>query len=156
MTDNGNSNIDDPDLEIIKARKMRALKEQFAYKEKERKNIEQNELNKKKSISAESSGVSERDFLQSYLYDRGNEVLHLAEQQFPFQTKIIIKRLNELIRYGEISKISGGDLLAIYRSLGFNIRINTNISISDHGKTISFSEKLKQSSEFDLNQDPDK
>ncbi len=90
------------------------------------------------------------------MYDRGNEVLHLAEQQFPFQTKILIKRLNELIRYGEISKISGGDLLGIYRSLGFNIRINTNISISDHGKTISFSEKLKQSREFDLNQDPSK
>jgi len=51
--------------------------------------------------------------------------------------------------------ISGGDLLAIYRSLGLNIRINTNISISDHGKTISFSEKLKQSNEFDL-EDQDK
>jgi hypothetical protein len=157
LTNNTNSNNDDdPDLELIKARKMKALKEQFAYKEKERKTMEQNELNQKKSISAEGGGISERDFLKSYLYDRGNEVLHLAEQQFPFQTKILIKRLNELIRYGEISKISGGDLLGIYRSLGFNIRINTNISISDHGKTISFSEKLKQSQEFDLNQDPDK
>ena len=93
---------------------------------------------------------SERDFLISYLYDRGTEVLDIAEQQFPFQTKIIIKRLNELIRYGEISKISGGDLLGVFRSLGLNIRINTNISISDHGKTISFSEKLKQSKEFNL------
>jgi hypothetical protein len=158
LINNTNSNNDDdPDLELIKARKMKALKEQFAYKEKERKTMEQNELNQKKSISAEGGGgISERDFLKSYLYDRGNEVLHLAEQQFPFQTKILIKRLNELIRYGEISKISGGDLLGIYRSLGFNIRINTNISISDHGKTISFSEKLKQSQEFDLNQDPDK
>ena len=155
MTNNTNSNNDDPDLELIKARKMRALKEQFAYKEKERKTMEQHELNQKKSISAEGDGgILERDFLKSYLYDRGNEVLDLAEQQFPFQTKILIKRLNELIRYGEISKISGGDLLGIYRSLGFNIRINTNISISDHGKTISFSEKLKQSREFDLNQDP--
>jgi hypothetical protein len=157
LTNDTNSNSDDPDLELIKARKMKALKEQFAYKEKERKTREQNELNQKKSISSEGGGgISERDFLQNYLYDRGNEVLHLAEQQFPFQTKILIKRLNELIRYGEISKISGGDLLGIYRSLGFNIRINTNISISDHGKTISFSEKLKQSREFDLNQDPDK
>ena len=158
MTNNTNSNNDnDPDLELIKARKMKALKEQFAYKEKERKIMEQNELNQKKSISAEGGGgISERDFLKSYLYDRGNEVLHLAEQQFPFQTKILIKRINELIRYGEISKISGGDLLGIYRSLGLNIRINTNISISDHGKTISFSEKLKQSQEFDLDQDPDK
>jgi hypothetical protein len=150
MTNNNeNSNIPDPDLELINARKMKALKEQFASKEKEKKIMEQNELIQKKSTTAEG-GVSERDFLISYLYDRGNEVLDIAEQQFPFQTKIIIKRLNELIRYGEITKISGGDLLSVFRSLGLNIRINTNISISDHGKTISFSEKLKQSRDFDL------
>jgi len=150
MTNNNeNSNIPDPDLELINARKMKALKEQFASKEKEKKIMEQNELIQKKSTTAEG-GVSERDFLISYLYDRGNEVLDIAEQQFPFQTKIIIKRLNELIRYGEITKISGGDLLSVFRSLGLNIRINTNISISDHGKTISFSEKLKQSKEFNL------
>jgi hypothetical protein len=151
-TNNENSNIPDPDLELINARKMKALKEQFAYKEKEKKIMEQNELNQKKSATADG-GVSERDFLISYLYDRGNEVLDIAEQQFPFQTKIIIKRLNELIRYGEITKISGGDLLSVFRSLGLNIRINTNISISDHGKTISFSEKLKQSRDFDLDED---
>jgi hypothetical protein len=151
-TNNENSNIPDPDLELINARKMKALKEQFASKEKEKKIMEQNELNQKKPTTADG-GVSERDFLISYLYDRGNEVLDVAEQQFPFQTKIIIKRLNELIRYGEITKISGGDLLSVFRSLGLNIRINTNISISDHGKTISFSEKLKQSRDFDLDQD---
>ncbi len=150
MTNNENSNIDDPDLELIKVRKMRALKEQFASKEKEKKIMEQSELNQKKSTTGE--GGSERDFLTSYLYDRGNEVLDIAEQQFPLQTKIIIKRLNELIRYGEISKISGGDLLNVFRSLGLNLRMNTNISISDHGKTISFSEKLKQSRDFDQDQ----
>ena len=154
MTNNNeNSNIPDPDLELINARKMKALKEQFASKEKEKKIMEQNELNQKKSTTADGGGVSERDFLISCLYDRGNEVLDIAEQQFPFQTKIIIKRLNELIRYGEITKISGGDLLSVFRSLGLNIRINTNISISDHGKTISFSEKLKQSRDFDLDED---
>ena len=123
---------------------MKALKEQYASKEKEQKTRQQNDLNL-------VEGPSERDFLLRYLYDRGNEVLDLAEKQFPFQTKVIIKRLNELIRYGEISKISGGDLLNVYRSLGLSIRINTNISISDHGETISFSEKLKQSRDFDLN-----
>ena len=154
MTNNDKSNIEDPDIELIKARKMRALKEQFVNKEKERKVLEQNELNQKKSTSLDSN-TSERDFLTSYLYDRGTEVLKLAEQQYPFQTKVLIKRINELIRYGEISRISGGDLLAIYRSLGLNVRINTNISISDHGKTISFSEKLKQSKVFNL-EDQDK
>jgi hypothetical protein len=151
LTHNEKSNIEDPDLELIKARKMKALKEQFASREKERKNVEQEGLNKNKPST--SNNISERDFLTRFLYDRGNEVLTLGEQQYPFQTKILIKRLNELIRYGEISKISGGDLLAVYRSLGLNIRINTSISISDHGKTISFSEKLKQSTNSDLDQE---
>ncbi|MGN6622824.1 MAG: hypothetical protein ACTHKK_01610 [Candidatus Nitrosocosmicus sp.] len=145
MTHNEKSNIEDPDLELIKARKMRALKEQVASKEKERKNIEQEKSYQNNTSSL--NNVSERDFLNRYLYDRGDEVLTLGEQQFPFQTKVLVKRLNELIRYGEISKISGGDLLAVYRSLGLHIRVNTSISISDHGKTISFSEKLKQSND---------
>lgn len=146
--------MDDPDLELIKARKMKKLQEQLASKEKEKEkdkiNLElQNKINKNKPEGIDS----ERNFLLSYLYDRGDEVLKLAEKQFPLQTKIIIKRLNELIRFGEISKISGGDLLAVYRSLGLNIRVDTQISISDHGKTISFSDKLKQSTDTDPDSD---
>lgn len=146
--------MDDPDLELIKARKMKKLQEQLASKEKEKEkdkiNLElQNKTNKNKPEGIDS----ERNFLLSYLYDRGDEVLKLAEKQFPLQTKIIIKRLNELIRFGEISKISGGDLLAVYRSLGLNIRVDTQISISDHGKTISFSDKLKQSTDTDPDSD---
>jgi len=151
LTNNEKSNIEDPDLELIKARKMRALKEQVASKEKERKNIEQEKSYQNNTSSL--NNVSERDFLNRYLYDRGDEVLTLGEQQYPFQTKVLVKRLNELIRYGEISKISGGDLLAVYRSLGLHIRVNTSISISDHGKTISFSEKLKQSNDPALDQE---
>jgi hypothetical protein len=146
--------MDDQDLELIKARKMKKLQEQLASKEKEKEkdkiNLElQNKINKNKPEGIDS----ERNFLLNYLYDRGDEVLKLAEKQFPLQTKIIIKRLNELIRFGEISKISGGDLLAVYRSLGLNIRVDTQISISDHGKTISFSDKLKQSTDTDPDSD---
>ena len=138
--------MDDPDLELIKARKMKKLKEQLASKEKDKINLElQNQTNKYKPEGIDA----ERNFLLRYLYDRGDEVLKLAEQQFPLQTKILIRRLNELIRFGEISKISAGDLLAVYRSIGLNIRVDTHISISDHGKTISFSDKLKQSSDAD-------
>jgi len=145
-----NSGMDDPDLELIKKRKMKKLQEQLATKEKDKINLElQNKTNKNEPEEVDS----ERNFLLRYLYDRGNEVLKLAEQQFPLQTKIIIKRLNELIRFGEISKISGGDLLAVYRSLGLNIRVDTHISISDHGKTISFSDKLKQSNDADPDSD---
>ncbi|MBA2267227.1 MAG: double-stranded DNA-binding protein [Nitrosopumilus sp.] len=145
-----NSGMDDPDLELIKKRKMKKLQEQLATKEKDKSNLElQDKTNKNKPEGIDS----ERNFLLRYLYDRGDEVLKLAEQQYPLQTKIIIKRLNELIRFGEISKISGGDLLAVYRSLGLNIRVDTHISISDHGKTISFSDKLKQSNDADPDSD---
>jgi DNA-binding TFAR19-related protein (PDSD5 family) len=145
LVDNNKNNeddltVDDPDLELIKARKMKALQQQIASKEKERKSLEPDNSEQKKHRDV----TTEKDFLLHHLYDRGNEVLSLGEQQFPFQTKVIIQRLNELIRNGEISKVSGGELLSVYRSLGLKIRINTSISISDHGKTISFSEKLRQ------------
>ena len=49
---------------------------------------------------------------------------------------------------GEIKqRISGGELLALFRSVGINVRINTSIKIEDHGKLVSFSEKLKQGKE---------
>lgn len=150
--------MDDPDLELIKARKMKKLQEQLAFrerqeqekaKEKDKNHLElQNQINKQKSDEVDS----ERNFLLGHMYDRGDEVLKLAEQQFPFQTKIIIKRLNELIRFGEISRISGGDMLSVYRSLGLKIRVDTQISISDHGKTISFSDKLKESTASELDE----
>lgn len=152
-----NSAMDDPDLELLKKRRMKKLQEQLASKEKERErdkerekeNLElQNKLSKQKSEGIDP----ERNFLLRYMYDRGDEVLKLAEEQYPFQTKMIIKRLNELIRFGEIPKISGGDMLSVYRSLGLNIRVNNNISISDHGKTISFSDKLKQSTDTDFDE----
>lgn len=149
--------MDDPDLEMIKARKMKKLQEQLAFKEKQeqekdKSNLElQNQINKQKSDGIDS----ERNFLLRYMYDRGDEVLKLAEQQFPFQTRIIIKRLNELIRFGEISRISGGDMLSVYRSLGLKIKVDTHISISDHGKTISFSDKLKQSTASEIDEPTD-
>ena len=53
-----------------------------------------------------------------------------------------------MIKIGEIKqRISGGELMALFRSVGLNIRINTTIKIEDHGKLVSFSEKLKQEKE---------
>jgi hypothetical protein len=55
-----------------------------------------------------------------------------------------MNRILELIERGEIQqKISGGELLSLFRMLGLNIRMNTTIKIEDHGKLVSFSDKLK-------------
>ena len=126
---------EDPELAIIKARKMKQLKEKAAMIEK----IKEDET------KTNMAKIDDREILLKYLYDRGDEVLQLAELQYPVQTRVIVKRIVDLIRSGEIdSLISGGELLAIFRSVGLRIRVDTNIRIEDHGKFISFGEKLKE------------
>ena len=132
---------EDPDIAIIKARKMKALKEQAAA-------IERSRIKQQQQESTLQPKKTDRDIVSDYLYNRGEEVLNLAESQFPIQTKSIIDGIVELIRMGEIKqRISGGELLALFRSVGINVRINTSIKIEDHGKLVSFSEKLKQGKE---------
>src|SRR5581483_6974148 len=127
---------DDPDIEIIKARKLKELREKAAAMEKAAK------------ASTPQKPRSARDIISGYLYDRGDEVLNLAYSQFPEQTEAIVSRIAELIQSGEItSRISGGELLALFRSVGLNVRVNTTIKVEDKGKLISFSDKLKQQNE---------
>jgi len=85
----------------------------------------------------------DRKFLNKYVYDKGEEILNMAEAQFPIQTSQIIHKIVELIRTGEIKgRISGRELLILFGSVGIHIRINTTIQI--HGKLIPLSDKLRQ------------
>lgn len=130
---------EDPDIEILKAKKMQEIMQRMMKQKKDNigKDIKKRE-------------PSEREILLSYLYDRGDEVLNLAESQFPSETRAIINRIVELINSGEINrKISGGELLSLFRTIGINIKINTTIKIEEHGKYMSFAEKLKQNKEID-------
>jgi len=131
------SNDDDPDITIIKARKMKELQKQAAIHEK-----------MKAMKQHENQPRTDREIIRSYLYDRGEEVLNLSESQFPIQTKAVVKKIVELIKVGEINqRISGGELLALFRSVGMNVRVNTSIRIEDHGKLVSFSDKLRYENE---------
>jgi len=131
---------EDPDIEILKAKKMKEIMQRMMKQKKE--NIIKKDIKKREP--------SEKEILLSYLYDRGDEVLNLAESQFPSETRAIINRIVELINSGEINrKISGGELLSLFRAIGMNIKINTTIKIEEHGKYMSFAEKLKQNKEID-------
>jgi len=128
---------EDPDLEIIKARKMLKLREQAAATEKRRKIEDESKLVEK----------SRKQAFLKYIYDRGDEVLSAAESQYPSQTASVMNRIFDLIERGDIQqKISGGELLSLFRMLGLNIKMNTTIKIEDHGKLVSFSDKLKADS----------
>jgi len=68
-----------------------------------------------------------RDLLVAKLGYRGLEVLENAEYQFPNETTQIIQKLFELIKSGEINEsFDGGQLLALFRSIGLNIKMQTN------------------------------
>lgn len=127
---------EDPDIAIIKARKMKELWKQAAL---EKSKAAQKEQGQKARIK------TDREIVSDLLYDRGEEVLELAEIQFPSQTRMIINRIADLTKSGEIQqRISGGELLMLFRSIGINVRVNTTIKIEDHGKLVSVSEKLKK------------
>jgi DNA-binding TFAR19-related protein (PDSD5 family) len=139
---------EDPDIKIIKARKMKAMREQAAALEKARikKQQEQEPVIQRKK--------TDREIISNYLYDRGEEVLKLAESQFPIQTRSIVSGIIELIKSGEIKqRISGGELLTLFRSVGINVRINTNIKIEDHGKMVSFADKIRRRNEDALGEE---
>lgn len=145
MTSQDRDGPEDPDIAIIKARKLKELWKHAAMEKSKaaRREHEQKPITK-----------TDKEIVSDYLYDRGGEVLGLAMTQFPTQTRIIIKRIADLIRLGEIQqRISGGELLALFRSIGINVRINTTIKIEDHGKLVSFSEKLKEQTQSTMSKE---
>lgn len=145
----------DLDIEIIKARKMREMRERAAREQTlaaaaaaaKREQGQQQQQKKKKTA---------REIVLAHLYDRGDEVLQHAYAQYPAQTEAIISRLAELIQSGEIrGRISGGELLSVFRSVRLPVRIDTTIKIEDHGKLVSFSDRLKQLDSDDDNEGED-
>ncbi|MEM2920217.1 MAG: hypothetical protein QXW14_02410 [Candidatus Nitrosocaldus sp.] len=95
---------------------------------------------------------SDREILLEHLTDRGEEVLEAAEQQYPREMGFIIPKFASLIRSGEVKgMITGADLLAILRSVGLNVRLDSRIVIEKDGRLISLAEKFKRSDDDDDN-----
>jgi len=89
---------------------------------------------------------SPRDIVVDYLGFRGTEVLENAEAQFPKDTKSIVDQLSKLIESGELDeKLDGGQLLAVFRSVGLRVRMKTTINVEQDGKFVSLSEKITSS-----------
>ena len=90
---------------------------------------------------------SPREIVVKRLGYRGMEVLQNAEYQFPKETEIIVLKLSELISSGDITEVlDGGNLLALFRSVGINVRMKTKINVEKDGKFVSLSDKISKSS----------
>ena len=108
------------------------------------------ETEKTQELTKDKPQENPRDLLVDKLGFRGLEVLENAESQFPNETKLIVEKLSELIKTGEINEIiDGGKLLTLFRSIGLSIRMATKINIEQDGKFVSLSDKLSNQSSVD-------
>ena len=134
---------EDSELEQLKKKRLAEMEKNISFKQK------QEEL-----TAAEKNKPTARQILVKHLGYRGLEVLQNAESQFPNETKIVVEKLGELIRSGEINEtIDGGNLLALFRAVGVFVRMHTTINVEEDGKFVSLSEKLKSKSYSTENKD---
>jgi DNA-binding TFAR19-related protein (PDSD5 family) len=128
---------DDSELQRLQAKRLAEMQ----------KNISSRESTEETRESLEEKIVNPRDVLIKQLGFRGLEVLTNAESQFPNETKMVIDKLYELIKTGEINEIlDGGKLLALFRSIGLSVRMDTKINIQQDGKFVSLTDKLSNAS----------
>ncbi|MBI1828912.1 MAG: double-stranded DNA-binding protein [Thaumarchaeota archaeon] len=128
---------EDKELELLKAKRLREMQKNITEQQK------QEELKAQKP--SPSNSPSTREILVKQLGHRGLEILQNAESQFPNETKMVVDKLAELIQSGEITEVlDGGKLLALFRSIGIRVRVETTIHVEEDGKLVSWSDKLKE------------
>ncbi|KFM15330.1 hypothetical protein AAA799O18_00063 [Marine Group I thaumarchaeote SCGC AAA799-O18] len=117
---------EDNELEKLKAKRLAEMQKNFSSKQEQKNDT-----------------LSPREIVISKLGFRGLEVLENAEYQFPRETQIVVAKLAELISSNQVLEIlDGGHLLALFRSIGINVRMKTKINVEEDGKFISLSDKL--------------
>jgi len=132
---------DDSELQRLQAKRLAEMQKNISSRDD---SVETPESSKEKTVNP-------RDVLIKQLGFRGLEVLTNAESQFPNETKMIIDKLYELIKNGEITEnLDGGKLLGLFRSIGLNVRMDTKINIQQDGKFVSLTDKLSNKSKDDV------
>jgi len=132
---------EDSELERLKAKRLAEMQKNISTKQETPSDSEPQK---------ETASENPRDSLIKVLGFRGIEVLENAESQFPNEAKMIVEKLFELIKSGEINEsIDGGKLLTLFRSVGLNVRMATKINVEQDGKFVSLSDKLSNQSSND-------
>ncbi|MBT8173944.1 MAG: DNA-binding protein [Nitrosopumilus sp.] len=131
-------NEEDSELERLKAKRLAEMQKNISTRE---------EIKESTKSQKEKIPENPRASVVKILGFRGLEVLENAESQFPNETKIIIDKIFELIKTGEINEtLDGGKLLTLFRSVGLNVRMETKINVEQDGKFVSLSDKLSKDS----------
>ena len=130
---------EDKDLERLQAKRLAEMRKNLSSQQEQEKIATLQKEQKDNKLSS-------REIVIKRLGYRGLEVLQNAEQQFPKETQIVVLKLSELILSGDITEVlDGGNLLALFRSIGIDVRMKTKINVEKDGKFVSLSDKLSKS-----------
>lgn len=130
---------EDKDLERLQAKRLAEMRKNLSSQQEQEKiaTLQKEQRDKK---------PSSREIVIKRLGYRGLEVLQNAEHQFPKETQIVVLKISELILSGDITEVlDGGNLLALFQSIGINVRMKTKINVEKDGKFVSLSDKLSKS-----------
>ena len=117
---------EDVDVKLIERRKLEAMRKRM-----------------KAAAPTVTRERTDREVVESMLYDRGGEVLEAAMSYFPQQTDRLVREIAGMVRDGRLKdKVSGGELFSIFRRLGLRFSLKTSIRVQDRGKLVDLSEKL--------------
>ncbi len=129
---------EDKDLERLKEKRLAEMQKNLSSQQRQEKIASLKEEQKDKKPSS-------REIVIKRLGYRGLEVLQNAEHQFPKETQIVLLKLSELMASGDITEVlDGGNLLALFRSIGIDVRMKTKINVEKDGKFVSLSDKLSK------------
>ena len=130
---------EDKDLERLKEKRLAEMQKNLSSQQRQEKIASLKEEQK-------DNKPSSREIVIKQLGYRGLEVLQNAEHQFPKETQIVLLKLSELILSGDITEVlDGGNLLALFRSIGIDVQMKTKINVEKDGKFVSLSDKLGKS-----------
>jgi len=123
--------MSDKELDVIRRKRLQELKRHLKIKAE----------TEVKDQKVESTQV----ILNRFFINRAWEVLNAAKVQYPQAAEHIENTLVKLIREGKIkTQISGEELYGLFRRLGFRIRLQTKITVLEHGKVKSLEDKIKE------------
>jgi DNA-binding TFAR19-related protein (PDSD5 family) len=125
------SKEEDLELELILARKKRELLRQAA-------------LRQTREAREEAAPTDSLELVRSMLHERGDEVLEAALRQYPREARMVVDRLAELIRSGALrDKVSGRQLLWLFRQLGLDVKLETRIRVEKDGRFVSLVDAVR-------------
>jgi DNA-binding TFAR19-related protein (PDSD5 family) len=123
--------MSDRELEVIRRKRLQELKRQFGKKTE--------------TETRDEKAETPRAILNRFFVDRAWEVLNAAKAQYPQAAEYVEKTLVKLISEGKLrTQISGEELYGLFLRLGYRVRLQTKISILEHGKVKSLEDKIKE------------